>query len=69
MWAEKQPRLDLWVGQVLDFWLKLIIKNRLFDLLEELARSELKLRAEIELVDNDSLPNDGLVIEDTRTYE
>ena len=39
------------------------------DLLEELARAELKLRAEIELVNNDSLPNDGLVIEDTRTYE
>ncbi len=39
------------------------------DLLEELARAELKLRVEIELVNNDSLPNDGLVIEDTRTYE
>ena len=39
------------------------------DLLEELARAELKLRAEIELVNKDSLPNDGLVIEDTRTYE
>jgi len=39
------------------------------NLLEELARAELKLRAEIELVNNDSLPNDGLVIEDTRTYE
>jgi len=39
------------------------------NLLEELARAELKLRAEIELVNKDSLPNDGLVIEDTRTYE
>ncbi len=54
--------------------LKLLVETsndntQLFDLLEELARSEFKLRAEIELVDNDSLPNDGLVIEDTRTYE
>tara|TARA_B100000686_G_scaffold345035_1_gene428817 strand:+ start:19808 stop:21028 length:1221 start_codon:yes stop_codon:yes gene_type:complete len=54
--------------------LKLLVETsndnaKLFDLLEELARSELKLRAEIELVNNDSLPNDGLVIEDTRTYE
>ena len=54
--------------------LKLLVETsndnvQLPNLLEELARSELKLRAEIELVDNDSLPNDGLVIEDTRTYE
>lgn len=37
--------------------------------IEEQTRSELKLRAEIELVDSGSLVNDGLVIEDTRTYE
>jgi len=33
------------------------------------AKSELKLRAEVEIVENGKIPNDGLVIEDTRTYE
>ena len=33
------------------------------------AKAELKLRAEVEIVENGKIPNDGLVIEDTRTYE
>jgi phenylacetate-CoA ligase len=32
-------------------------------------KAELKLRAEVEIVSKDEIPNDGLVIEDTRTYE
>ena len=54
--------------------LKLLVETnnkdeKLISLIEQQARSELKLRAEIELVNNGSLINDGLVIEDTRTYE
>jgi phenylacetate-CoA ligase len=33
------------------------------------AKAELKLRADVEIVENGKIPNDGLVIEDTRTYE
>ena len=33
------------------------------------AKSELKLRADIEIVAKGKIPNDGIVIEDTRTYE
>ena len=33
------------------------------------AKAELKLRADVEVVENGKIPNDGLVIEDTRTYE
>ena len=37
--------------------------------IEDLAKAELKLRSEVEILNKGSLPNDGLVIEDTRTYE
>ena len=49
---------------------KLIIYNfeELFNILNEI-KSELKLRAEVEVVKKGQIPNDGLVIEDTRTYE
>ena len=33
------------------------------------AKSELKLRADVEIVAKGKIPNDGIVIEDTRTYE
>ena len=33
------------------------------------AKAELKLRVDVEVVENGKIPNDGLVIEDTRTYE
>jgi len=41
------------------------ISNRIIDE----AKAELKLRADVEIVENGKIPNDGLVIEDTRTYE
>jgi phenylacetate-CoA ligase len=37
-------------------------------MIEEI-KSELKLRADVEIVEKNKIPNDGLVIEDTRTYE
>ncbi len=35
----------------------------------ETIRNVLKLRGEVEFVDSGSLPNDGIVVEDARTYE
>ena len=54
--------------------LKLVVElsNNSSDLskeIEGLAKAELKLTSEVEILDTGSLPNDGLVIEDTRTYE
>jgi len=54
--------------------LKLAVElfNNTSDLLKEIedsVKAELKLRSEVEIFDKGSLPNDGLVIEDTRTYE
>ena len=43
--------------------------NELEKIIIEEAKAELKLRAEVEIVSKDTIPNDGLVIEDTRTYE
>jgi phenylacetate-CoA ligase len=31
--------------------------------------TDIRIRADVELVEPGSLPNDGLVIQDTRTYE
>ena len=48
------------------------IRSKVSDLLKEIedsAKAELKLRSEVKIYDKGSLPNDGLVIEDTRTYE
>ena len=45
------------------------IDNELEKIIIEEAKAELKLRAEVEIVSKDTIPNDGLVIEDTRTYE
>ena len=45
------------------------IDNELEKIIIEEAKAELKLRAEVEIVSKDKIPNDGLVIEDTRTYE
>ena len=45
------------------------IKNDLEKIIIEEVKAELKLRAEVQIVTKDSIPNDGLVIEDTRTYE
>ena len=39
------------------------------DVIKEEIKAELKLRAEVEIVSKNKIPNDGLVIEDTRTYE
>ena len=38
-------------------------------LIIEEIKAEIKLRAEVEIVSKNEIPNDGLVIEDTRTYE
>ena len=45
------------------------IENELEKTIAEEAKAELKLRTEVEIVAKDTIPNDGLVIEDTRTYE
>ena len=44
-------------------------KNDIKNLIIDEIKAELKLRADIEVVAKDIIPNDGLVIEDTRTYE
>ena len=36
---------------------------------KDTIRAELKLRAEVELVSMGTIPNDGIVIEDKRTFE
>ena len=45
------------------------IKSDIINIIIDEAKAELKLRAEVEIVENGKIPNDGLVIEDTRTYE
>ena len=54
--------------------LKMIVElsnyeNDVESLIIDEIKAELKLRAEVEIVKKDEIPNDGLVIEDTRTYE
>jgi len=44
-------------------------KNDIKNLIIDEIKAELKLRADVEVVAKDKIPNDGLVIEDTRTYE
>jgi phenylacetate-CoA ligase len=39
------------------------------DNIKEAVRAELKLRSEVEIVSQGAIPNDGIVIEDKRTYE
>ena len=44
-------------------------KNDIKNLIIDEIKAELKLRADVEVVAKGKIPNDGLVIEDTRTYE
>ena len=37
--------------------------------IKDVIRAELKLRSEVEIVPHGTIPNDGIVIEDKRTYE
>jgi phenylacetate-CoA ligase len=37
--------------------------------IKDSIRAELKLRSEVEIVSKGSIPNDGIVIKDKRTYE
>jgi len=43
--------------------------EELSDRIAESVRDVTKLRADVEWVDADGLPNDGKVIDDVRTYE
>lgn len=44
-------------------------ESGLEQLIKEEIKAEIKLRAEVEIVSKNEISNDGLVIEDTRTYE
>ena len=39
------------------------------DKIKDIIRAELKLRSDVEIVSAGTIPNDGIVIEDKRTYE
>ncbi|MBH88444.1 MAG: AMP-dependent synthetase [Pelagibacterales bacterium] len=72
---DKVSKLRLVVGNV-DHkdTLKMLVEvseteSGLEKLIIEEIKAEIKLRAEVEIVSKNEIPNDGLVIEDTRTYE
>ena len=37
--------------------------------IKDIIKAELKLRSDVEIVSAGTIPNDGIVIEDKRTYE
>ena len=37
--------------------------------IKDIIKAELKLRSDVEIVSAGAIPNDGIVIEDKRTYE